>query len=88
MKNIRLAAVCVSALVFVSLGAQAQSLRITRAQVNAELAQLQAAGYVGEKVTYPNRLQTTEARIQAMSATQSNNAASSYGGTAPASESQ
>jgi hypothetical protein len=83
MKHIRLAAVCASALAFVSLGAHAQSSRITRAQVNAELAQLQAAGYMGEKVTYPDHLQATERRIEATGAMQSNNAAGGYGGVAP-----
>jgi hypothetical protein len=88
MKNIRLAAVCASALVFVSFGAHAQSSRVTRAQVNAELAQLEAAGYNGEKVTYPNHLQATQRRIESTSAAQMNNAAGGYGGVAPGSSGQ
>ncbi|MFC0573421.1 DUF4148 domain-containing protein [Paraburkholderia solisilvae] len=93
MKHIRLAAaVSVSALAFasalVSSAAHAQSPRISRADVNRELSQLQAAGYEGEKTTYPNKLQMTEARIQATSAAQSNNATSGYGGVAPGSASQ
>ncbi|MFC0399198.1 DUF4148 domain-containing protein [Paraburkholderia rhizosphaerae] len=86
MKNIRLVtAVSTSALAIVaacvSVNADAQASGITRYQVGAELAQLQAAGYFGEKVTYPNRLQATEARIQTINATQSNNAAGGYGGS-------
>ncbi|MDQ7978653.1 DUF4148 domain-containing protein [Paraburkholderia sp. SARCC-3016] len=88
MKNIRLAAVCASALVFVSFGAHAQSSRVTRAQVNAELAQLSAAGYNGEKVTYPDHLQATERRIEASGSAQMNNAAGSYGGVAPGTSAQ
>ena len=85
MKNIRLVtAVSASALAIVSacvsISVHAQTSGVTRAQANAELAQLQAAGYFGEKVTYPNRLQATQARIQAINATQSNNAAGGYGG--------
>jgi Domain of unknown function (DUF4148) len=64
--KIRLAAaVSVSALAFVSIAAHAQSSSVTRAQVDAELAQLQAVGYIGEKVTFPNKLQAAQARIQA-----------------------
>jgi hypothetical protein len=88
MKTIRLAAVCASALAFVSLGAHAQSSGITRAEVNSELAQLEAAGYMGEKVTYPNHLQATERRIEASGAAQPNNAAGGYGGVAPGSTGQ
>jgi Domain of unknown function (DUF4148) len=64
--KIRLAtAVTISALAFVSVAAHAQSSSVTRAGVNAELAQLQSVGYVGEKVTFPNKLQAAQARIQA-----------------------
>ncbi|CAB3762509.1 DUF4148 domain-containing protein [Paraburkholderia humisilvae] len=92
MKNIRLVttvSVCALAIAATSfsMSAHAQSSETTRARVNAELAQLQSAGYIGEKVTYPNRLQATQARIQALNAAQSNNAAGGYGsaprGSAP-----
>jgi hypothetical protein len=67
--KIRLAAaVSVCALAFVSFGAHAQMSQVTRAQANAELAQLQAAGYTGEKVTYPTKLQALQTRIQAAGA--------------------
>ena len=80
--KIRLAAaVSISALAFVSFGAHAQASRTTRAEVNAELAQLQAAGYGGEKVTYPNKLQAIHAHIQAASPA-ANGGAGGYGNPA------
>jgi hypothetical protein len=80
--KIRLAsAVSVSALAFIAIAAHAQSSRVTRAQVNAELVQLQAVGYVGEKVTYPNKLQAAQMRIQAGRAS-GNDGSGAYGNSA------
>jgi hypothetical protein len=51
---------------------------VTRAQVRAELVQLEKAGYhvgEGDKTTYPNAIQAAEAKVAAQ-----NGAASGYGG--------
>jgi hypothetical protein len=50
---------------------------VTRAQVRAELAQLEKAGYnpVGDYTNYPQNIQAAEARVNA----QSQQAASAYG---------
>jgi len=51
---------------------------VTRAQVRAELVQLEKAGYrpgEGDQVTYPAQIQAAEARVAAQ-----NSATSSYGG--------
>lgn len=50
---------------------------VTRAQVRAELIQLEKAGYTpgGDQATYPQDLQAAEQRV----ANQQRNAASSYG---------
>lgn len=70
---------------FASFGAQAQSATpVTRAQVRAELVQLEAAGYRvggGEDVGYPARLQAAEQRVAV--AGQGERAAG-YGGNAAA----
>ncbi|MEA3122439.1 MAG: hypothetical protein QOH33_2017 [Paraburkholderia sp.] len=51
---------------------------VTRAQVKAELAQLEAAGYnpSSDKIHYPQAIQAAEARVAAQ------NASSGYGGAA------
>ncbi|MGN3962368.1 DUF4148 domain-containing protein [Burkholderia gladioli] len=54
------------ALTFAAGAAQAQTSQLTRAQVRAELVQLQAAGYNsarGEDTTYPAQLQAAEQRV-------------------------
>jgi Domain of unknown function (DUF4148) len=78
MKIRLVAAVSVSALACLSIAARAQSSSVTRAQVNAELVQLQAVGYVGEKVTYPNKLLAAQKRIQAGRAS-GNDSSGAYG---------
>ena len=53
---------------------------VSRAQVRAELVQLEQAGYqpgAGDQATYPVQIQAAEARVAAQ-----NNANSSYGGVA------
>lgn len=53
---------------------------VTRAQVRAELVQLEKAGYrpgSGDQTTYPVQIQAAEARVAAQ-----NSAATSYGGVA------
>ena len=70
MKSVILAVTATSALV-VSLAAFAQSATqapVTRAQVRAELQQLEQAGYdtsKGEDVNYPQDIQAAEARAAA-----------------------
>ncbi|MGV2292450.1 DUF4148 domain-containing protein [Trinickia sp. YCB016] len=70
MKSVILAVTATSALA-VSLAAFAQSdtqAPITRAQVRAELQQLEQAGYSpsgGEDVNYPQDIQAAEARVAA-----------------------
>jgi hypothetical protein len=53
---------------------------VTRAQVRAELVQLERAGYnpAADDITYPANIQAAQARVDA----QKNAAASSYGGAA------
>ncbi|QGZ60989.1 DUF4148 domain-containing protein [Paraburkholderia acidisoli] len=63
----------------------AQSSTITRAQVRAELVQLQQAGYrvgEGDNAHYPEAIQAAEAKVAAM-----NGANTGYGGAANASQS-
>jgi hypothetical protein len=53
---------------------------VSRAQVRAELVQLEKAGYtpgVGDNTTYPAEIQAAEARVAAQ-----NGAATGYGGVA------
>ncbi|WP_028216585.1 DUF4148 domain-containing protein [Paraburkholderia oxyphila] len=79
MKSAILAVTAASALA-VSLAAFAQSdtqAPITRAQVRAELQQLEQAGYTpsrGEDVNYPQDVQAAEARVAA------HNGSTGYGG--------
>jgi hypothetical protein len=63
----------------------AQSSTITRAQVRAELVQLQQVGYHvgdGDQAHYPEAIQAAQAKVAAL-----NGANSSYGGVANASQS-
>ena len=79
MKSVILAVTAASALA-VSLAAVAQSdtqAPVTRAQVRAELQQLEQAGYTpsrGEDVNYPQDVQAAEARVAA------HNGSTGYGG--------
>lgn len=72
----------VSAAVFVTPAvtfAQQSDALTTRAQVRAELVQLEQAGYHpgdGDQTNYPNSVQAAEARVAAQ-----NGGATGYGGT-------
>ncbi len=74
-------AIAVAAVLVVPVASFAQSnAPITRAQVRAELAQLQQAGYRvgdGDNAHYPDAVQAAVARVAAQ-----NGAASGYGGVA------
>ncbi|SAL79565.1 purine nucleoside phosphorylase [Caballeronia peredens] len=75
---VSLAVVAAPTLVF----AQSDNVPLTRAQVRAELAQLERAGYspaTGEDANYPSDIQAAEAKVAAaqQSAKESNEA---YGG--------
>jgi hypothetical protein len=62
--------------------AQSQNGPLTRAQVKAELVQLEQAGYspaVGEQANYPADIQAAEAKVAAQQNTKETNEA--YGGT-------
>jgi hypothetical protein len=75
---VSLAVVASPALVF----AQSQNAPLTRAQVKAELAQLEQAGYspaTGEEPNYPNEIQAAEAKVAAQRAAGETHEA--YGGS-------
>ena len=62
--------------------AQSQSAPLTRAQVKAELIQLEQAGYspaTGEDANYPADIQAAEAKVAAQH--KANEANEAYGGT-------
>ncbi|SAL03551.1 purine nucleoside phosphorylase [Caballeronia fortuita] len=62
--------------------AQDQSAPLTRAQVKAELVQLEQAGYspaTGEQANYPSDIQAAEAKVAAQQ--NANEANEAYGGT-------
>lgn len=54
---------------------------VTRAQVRAELVQLEHAGYKPSRTQYPSDIQAAEARVAAQSPA-TGNAEAAYGGTA------
>jgi Domain of unknown function (DUF4148) len=73
------AAVIVSALAAPSFASAQENAPVTRAQVRAELVQLEKAGYnpgTDDHTTYPAQLQAAEARVAAQKGE------SSYGGVA------
>jgi hypothetical protein len=72
------AVVLASALAAPSFAFAQNNAPITRAQVQAELVQLERAGYnpASDHTEYPKNLQAAEARVAAQ-----NGAASGYGGT-------
>jgi hypothetical protein len=80
MKSI-IKAVAIAAVLAIPAVSFAQSNQpITRAQVRAELVQLEKAGYrpgAGTEAHYPDELQAAQARVNA-----ENGAASGYGGVA------
>ncbi|MFL9903603.1 DUF4148 domain-containing protein [Paraburkholderia fungorum] len=72
------AVVLASALAAPTVSFAQSSLPVTRAQVSAELVQLQKAGYHvgnGDQTTYPAQIQAAEAKVAAQ-----NGATSGYGG--------
>lgn len=81
MKSLMQAVVVAAALVAPVMSyAQSDAPRLTRAQVRAELVQLEKAGYNpsnGEDAHYPAQIEAAEAKVAAQNA-----AASGYGGTA------
>ena len=68
--------------------AQDAAAPVTRAEVRADLARLEQAGYVpgANEVQYPADIQAAEARVAAQDATTRNN--TSVGGVSPAGSSQ
>ncbi|WP_186163836.1 DUF4148 domain-containing protein [Burkholderia gladioli] len=82
---VRIAAASAAAFAFATTSTQAQADQVTRDQVQAELAQLHAAGYDaarGEDVSYPSALIAAEQRVagQQLAAAQAG-AAQGYGGS-------
>jgi hypothetical protein len=80
MKIRILAALIVASAIAAPAFAGADAPALTRAQVRAELVQLQAAGYDqsrGEDANYPVEIQAAEARVAAQ-----NGGSSAYGGVA------
>ncbi|AUT61947.1 DUF4148 domain-containing protein [Paraburkholderia terrae] len=79
-------AVAIAAVLAIPAVSFAQSNQpITRAQVRAELVQLEKAGYrpgAGTEAHYPDEIQAAQARVDAQ-----NGAASGHGGVATASQS-
>ena len=78
MKSLVQAVVVAVALVAPIASFAQSSAPVTRAQVRAELVQLEKAGYHvgdGDHTTYPEGIQAAEARVSAQ-----NGAASGYGG--------
>jgi hypothetical protein len=78
-KSLIPAIVIASALTAPSFAFAQENAPVTRAQVKAELVQLEKAGYnpgTGDNATYPVQLQAAEARVAAQ------NGQSSYGGVA------
>ncbi|WP_109483474.1 DUF4148 domain-containing protein [Paraburkholderia sp. C35] len=79
-------AVAIAAVLAIPAVSFAQSNQpITRAQVRAELVQLEKAGYrpgAGSEAHYPDELQAAQARVNV-----ENGSANSYGGVANASQS-
>lgn len=71
--------------------AQADTAPVTRAQVRAELARLEQAGYnvaSGEDANYPANIQQAEAKVAATADTQEEKATSAVGGVAPGGSSE
>jgi len=78
MKSLVQAVVVAAALVAPVVSFAQSSAPVTRAQVRAELVQLEQAGYHvgdGDHTTYPAGIQAAEARVSAQ-----NGGASGYGG--------
>jgi type II secretory pathway pseudopilin PulG len=76
--------VLIAALVAAPVASFAQSSEpVTRAQVQAELAQVEQAGYDRDWVHYPENIRAAEAKVAAQNATaQSQAAVAGYGGAA------
>ncbi|KWE92940.1 DUF4148 domain-containing protein [Burkholderia territorii] len=87
MKPQLIAALLVAASAAVSVPALAREAVVTRAQVHAELVQLQQAGYVPGRANdphYPDDLQAALTRIHAIDTAVADTAASGYGADAAA----
>jgi hypothetical protein len=81
MKSL-ISAVVVAAALVAPVASFAQSNQpVTRAQVRAELIQLEKAGYdpVGDQTDYPANLQAAQARVNAQNGTTAQAANSGYG---------
>ena len=77
--------VVIAALVAAPVASFAQSSQapVSRAQVRAELAQLEKAGYdPHDWIHYPENIQAAQAKVAAQNATAQGAAASGYGGAA------
>ncbi|SAL87706.1 membrane protein [Caballeronia arvi] len=82
MKSFATAIAAVSAFALPVAALSQSDTTLTRAQVRAELQQLEQAGYdpaKGEDPNYPTNIQTAEVRVS------SQNGATAYGGTTPGS---
>lgn len=82
MKSLIQVVVVAAALVapVISFAQQSDSSGLTRAQVRAQLVQLEKAGYQpddGDNATYPAQIQAAEAKVAAQ-----NDASTGYGGVA------
>ncbi|KWH03945.1 hypothetical protein WT58_24140 [Burkholderia territorii] len=87
MKTQLIAALLVAASAAVSVPVLAREAVVTRAQVHAELVQLQQAGYVPGRANdphYPDDLQAALTRIHAIDTAAADAAASGYGADAAA----
>ena len=71
MKTLISAAVIAAALVAPVASFAQSSQPVTRAQVRAELVQLEKAGYnpIGDQVNYPANIQAAQARVDAQNGT-------------------
>jgi len=83
MTTIAKVIVCIAAVIAPAFSfAQSQNAPATRAQVKAELVQLQRAGYSvasGDNATYPADIQAAEAKVASQQSI--NEANEAYGGT-------
>ncbi|NML35049.1 DUF4148 domain-containing protein [Paraburkholderia antibiotica] len=79
--------IAASAAVFAQSNVPQSNAPLTRAQVRAELIQLERNGYHvgdGDEAHYPEAIQQAEARVAAQNAAAKSAAANAYGGAAPA----
>ncbi|MDN7720390.1 DUF4148 domain-containing protein [Burkholderia gladioli] len=89
MKKLSTLAIALCALTIPALSFAQGTAPITRAQVVAELAQLEQAGYdpaAGESVDYPAKLQAAEAKVAQQQAAQAQRAQAANGQNSAASD--